>query len=314
MLSFEINLFFTTIFVAKNKRPDVIIASSLSLFTLKTACILKKRFGCKLIVEVRDIWPESPIQAGRLSEDNILVKVLRSIEFGGYRKADGIFSPIPKFDNYVKKKLPDLKFRFCHIPQGFDESLFNSSREFEKPTGRFNICYSGSISDGDKIDVILDGVVNTNDPNIVINVIGSGPLKDYFIDKYKEYKNIVFLEPIPKKDMMQLLKNYDLLVMAWRDMQIYEYGISPNKMVDYLLAGKPIINAFNGYRDFLEEVGCGKYVDVNDPQAMADAILEYSHKDKNELMKIGEKGRQYALDNMNFNALSVKLLHFISEA
>lgn len=313
MISFEIFLFFKTFFVAKSRRPDVIIASSLSLFTFNTARVLKRRFKCKLITEVRDIWPESPIQAGRLSENNLFVRILRSIEFKGYKNSDGIISPIPKFNEYVKKKLPQLQFRFCHIPQGFDESLFDGLGEFTKPKGKFNLCYSGSIAPGDRLDVVLDGVIGTNCPDIELTVIGSGPLKEFFIEKYHDYNNIVFLDPIPKNEMLQFLKNFDVLVMAWRDLQIYEYGISPNKMIDYLLSGKPIINAFNGYHDFLEEVGCGKYVDSNDTQEMANTIIDFYKMSREKLIEMGEKGRNYALENLNYNKLAAKLLDFIGE-
>ncbi len=168
MLSFEFFLFFSTFFVKKSKRPDVIIASSLSLFTFNTACILKKRFKCKLIVEIRDIWPESPVQAGRLKESNPLVRVLRRIEYRGYRNADGIISPIPKFDNYIIKKYPELSFRFCYISQGFDESLYFGTRVFDKPQGRFNVCYTGLIGAANKVDVILDAMSMINDKGIYL--------------------------------------------------------------------------------------------------------------------------------------------------
>lgn len=313
MLSFEFFLLLSTLFVKKNKRPDTIIASSLSLFTLYTACILKKKFGCKLIVEVRDIWPESPVQAGRLKESNPLVKILRRIEFKAYSNADGIISPIPKFDNYIKKKYPSIVFRFCYISQGFDETLYFGTREFDKPQGRFNICYTGLIGAANKVDVILDAMIMIKDKGIYLYLLGDGPLKKKFQEKYKDYPNIVFIDPIPKKEMIQFLKNFDLCVMAWRDMSIYEYGISPNKMIDYLVAGKPILNAYNGYRDILEEVNCGRYVDANEPESLADAMVWFSQLDKDELKQMGENGYHYVTEKMNFSYLGKKLLQFINE-
>lgn len=313
MLSFEFFLFLSTFFVKKSKRPDVIIASSLSLFTLNTACILKKRFGCKLIVEIRDIWPESPVQAGRLKESNPLVRILRRIEYRGYKNADGIISPIPKFDNYIIKKYPDLNFRFCYISQGYDETLYSGTRVFDKPQGRFNVCYTGLIGAANKVDVILDAMTLIKDKSIYLYLLGSGPLKDAFREKYKEHSNIVFLDPIPKKEMIQFLRNYDLCVMAWRDMAIYDYGISPNKMIDYLVAGKPILNAYNGYRDILEEVNCGRYTSANNPEMLAKEIVAFSNMDKETLEQMGNNGRQYVSEKMNFSYLGKKLLQFIDE-
>lgn len=313
MLSFEFFLLLSTFFVKKCNRPDTIIASSLSLFTLRTACILKRRFGCKLIVEVRDIWPESPVQAGRLKESNPLVKILRRIERRAYTEANGIVSPIPKFDNYIREKYPEISFRFCYISQGFDETLYMGTATFEKPQGRFNVCYSGLIGAANKVDVILEAMTMIDDKTIYLYLLGDGPLKETYKEQYGNYPNIVFLDPIPKKEMQAFLKNYDLFVMAWRDMQIYNYGISPNKMIDYLVAGKPILNAYNGYRDILEENNCGKHVDANNPCKLAEAITDFAKLDKAELAQMGENGKRYAMEKMNFSYLSQKLLSFIEE-
>lgn len=313
MLSFEFFLRLSTFFVKKSNRPDTIIASSLSLFTLRTACLLKKKFGCQLIVEIRDIWPESPVEAGRLKESNPLVKVLRRIEAEAYRSADGIISPIPRFDNYIKKRYPSINFKFCYISQGFDETLYSGTREFEKPIGRFNICYTGLIGAANRVDVILDAMSLIEDKSIYLYVLGDGPLKGTFKDKYKGHSNIIFLDPIPKKEMIQFLKNYDLCVMSWRDMPIYEYGISPNKMIDYLVAGKPILNAFNGYRDILEENNCGKYVEVNCPKQLSAEMVAFSNMDKDQLVEMGNNGQRYAREKMNFSYLAKKLLNFIEE-
>lgn len=313
MLSFEFFLRLSTLFVKKSERPDTIIASSLSLFTLRTACILQKKFGCKLIVEVRDIWPESPVQAGRLIESNPLVKVLRRIEAEAYSKADGIISPIPRFDKYINKRFPEIKFKFCYISQGYDETLYSGTRELEKPVGRFNICYTGLIGAANRVDVILEAMSRIEDKGIYLYLLGDGPLKETFKVRYKDYPNIVFLDPIPKKEMIQFLKNYDLAVMAWRDMPIYEYGISPNKMIDYLVAGKPILNAYNGYRDILEDNNCGQFVDANDPEMLAEAMVAFSKMDKEQLELMGKNGQRYVKEKMNFSYLAKKLLAFIEE-
>ena len=313
MLSFEFFLLLSTFFVKKRNRPDTIIASSLSLFTLRTACILKRRFGCKLIVEVRDIWPESPVQAGRLKESNPFVKILRKIERKAYTKANGIISPIPKFDNYIREKYPEISFKFCYISQGFDDTLFSGTSDFEKPQGRFNICYTGMISAAAKLEVVFDAMSLIEDKDIFLYIMGGGPMKETFKAKYEDCPNIVFLDPIPKKEMIRFLQNYDLCIMSWRDMPLYEYGISPNKMVDYLVAGKPILNAFNGYRDILEEYHCGKYVDANDSRELAEAIITFSKLDKDKLQQMGDNGKRYAMEQMNFSYLACKLLDFISK-
>ena len=191
--------------------------------------------------------------------------------------------------------------------------MYSGTRVFDKPQGRFNVCYTGLIGAANKVDVILDAMTMIKDKSIYLYLLGSGPLKDAFREKYKEHSNIVFLDPIPKKEMIQFLRNYDLCVMAWRDMAIYDYGISPNKMIDYLVAGKPILNAYNGYRDILEEVNCGRYTSTNNPEMLAEEIVAFSNMDKETLEQMGNNGRQYVSERMNFSYLGKKLLQFIDE-
>ena len=241
------------------------------------------------------------------------MKVLRRIEAEAYSKADGIISPIPRFDKYINKRFPEIKFKFCYISQGFDETLYSGTREFEKPVGRFNICYTGLIGAANKVDVILEAMSKIEDKSIYLYLLGNGPLKETYKEQYKDCQNIVFLDPIPKKEMIQFLNNFDLFVMAWRDMQIYEYGISPNKMIDYLVAGKPIINAYNGYRDILEENNCGMFVEANNPEMLAEAMIHFSKMDRDQLEKMGNNGQRYVREKMNFSYLAKKLLAFIEE-
>ncbi len=312
MLNFELFLLISTFFTKKSERPDVIIASSLSLFSFCSGVILSKKFNCKLIIEVRDIWPESPILAGKLKEKSALVKILRRIELLGYRKSNGIVATMPKFDLYMQRKYPSISFNFCHLSQGYDKQVqITESIEYKLPEG-FNVCYAGNFDFADKIELMVDSAILLHEnKNIHFYFIGNGPMKDVMKFKTNKFKTITFLDSIPKAKVISFLSKFNLLIMAMRDLQLYDYGISPNKMVDYLLSGKPLLVAYNGYKDILNEVNCGKYIETDNPQLLADTILEFSKMDKNELIAMGKRGKKYAESNMDFEMLSTKLLEFI---
>ena len=95
-------------------RPDIVIVSSLSLLSFFTVGVLKKIFKYKMVVEVRDIWPDTIIEMKKVSEQNIAIKFLRWIENYGYQKADLFFSPIPLLDVYLRTKLKK-PFKFICI-------------------------------------------------------------------------------------------------------------------------------------------------------------------------------------------------------
>lgn len=313
MVNFEFLLLLTTIFTKKKNRPDVIIVSSLSLLTFFSGVILKKLFKCKLVLEVRDIHPESFVLAGKLKEKSLGVKLLRKIETFGYKNANGIVATMPKFNLYMERKHPNIRFNFCHISQGFNQEQLKESIDIALPNS-FNVCYAGGMDSANKMELMVDtALLLSKNININFYFIGDGPLKEKMQKKTKNIPSIFFLESIPKERIISLLSQFDLQIMAWRDLEIYDYGISPNKMVDYLLSAKPILVAYNGYRDILEEVDCGKYIDTDNPHLFAKTIFEFSKMKKSELMAMGKRGREYAFNNMSFNTLSAKLLQFINE-
>lgn len=314
MISYEFFLLLSTLFKRKKNAPDVVIASSLSLFTILSGVILQKRYRSKLIVEIRDIHPESFILAGKLKDGTLGVKFLRWIERVGYSNANGIISTMPKFDMYMKKRYPNISFNYAHISQGYlEEFQIGEKYEFDLPKG-FNVCYAGGMQVANKMELMVETAINLGEnKNINFCFIGEGPQKAEMIEKTKDFDTITFLDAIPKSKLNDFLSKFDLLIMAWRDSAIYEYGISPNKMVDYLLSERPILVAYNGYKDILNEVDCGKYIETDNPQLFADTIVEFSKMDKSELDAMGNRGRKYAEENMNFDKLAEKLLQFIDK-
>lgn len=202
-LLFEMNFWLFGLSVKKNQRPDVIIASSLSLLTFFTSAILKKRFKCKMILEVRDIWPETLIASGKFSDRNIFIRILKWVELYGYRRADGFVSTLPRFDYYLQTKT-DSDFRFEYLPQGFDSEnnnlSFRDDYKDEFLPGYFNICYAGMLGEVNCIDEIVSCARLLKEEKIRFIIAGNGPLKKKVQDECSDLENIVFLDFVPKTD------------------------------------------------------------------------------------------------------------------
>ena len=88
------------------------------------------------------------------------------------------------------------------------------------------------------------------------------------------------------------------------DLDIYRYGTALNKWVEYMLAGKPIIGAFNGYRTLINESGCGVFVDCDDYEAVAQEALKYSRMQPEVLEEIGKRGKKWIIENRTFDKVA----------
>lgn len=311
---FEWNLFALLLLPNKLKRPDYIIVSSLSLLTFVTGIWLKRKYKTKLILEVRDIWPATIVESGKFAENNVFVKVLKKIELLGYNNADAFISPLPKFDSYLKTQI-SKPFCFKCITQGYDEDFVNlvETNLYKEyfSSKNFNVCYCGSIGHLDRVEVIFYVAEKLkNYSNIKFLIMGDGPLKQQFVDSNTNV-NVLFLDPVPKKDVIPVLSKADVLINVWNDLKIYQYGVSPNKWIDYLLSGVPCVVAYNGYRSMLNEAGSVFFVDTNNRDLIASKILELSKMDKFFLKEMGERGKVYAEKHLNYTELADELLKFV---
>ena len=312
---FELDLFILLVFPNKMKKPDYIIVSSLSLLTLITGIILKKKYKTKLILEIRDIWPATIVESGKFAESNFFVKGLKKIELLGYESADAFFSPLPKFDAYLKTQM-SKPFHFKCITQGYDEDLVTLTQTnlYEEyfSNKNFNVCYCGSIGSLDHIEVILDVAEQLkNSSNIKFLIMGDGPRKKQLVASNTN-RNVIFLDPVLRKEVIPVLSKADVLINIWEDLKIYQYGVSPNKWIDYMLSGIPCVVAYNGYKSMLNEAECGFFVDTNDREGLVNKILELSKMDKFILKQIGERGRVYAEKYLKYEYLANDLLNYIS--
>jgi glycosyltransferase involved in cell wall biosynthesis len=317
---FELNFWLYFITTKKDEYPDVIIASSLSILTFFTSALIKKRLNCTLILEARDIWPDSLIEMSEISEKNFLIKILRFIELYGYKNADGFVSTLPHFDRYLTTK-NIFNFKFKYIPQGFDvnyssQGIIDKYNEYF-PANKFNVCYSGSIGRFNNVRKILEIAKLLAGKDICFIIIGRGPLKNKLIEQSKNLQNIVFLEFIPKKSIVSVISKADLLIFPSKNYPIFRYGVSPNKWIDYMLAGRPILDThvpnISDYVCMIKDADCAFLQNSDSPEVLASTILKISKLPSEILNNMGLRGREYVLKNLNYDILGSRFVDFINE-
>lgn len=299
-------------------KPEVVIVSSLSILTFLTGIFLKRWLKIPLVIEVRDIYPLTLVEVGNYSPSHPAVKLLAKVEKMGYQNADLILSTLPNVPEHIRTVI-DKPFKFKWVPMGVEPGYFNKHEHFEHSSFRkeneFWVCYAGTIGVANALDTLFEAAsrLETTHPGIRFAVIGDGPLKASYLQRYGTLKNLVFFPAVAKKDLQSYLVQMDLLVNTWLNKPIYRFGISPNKWIDYMFASRPILVAFSGYRCILEEAGCGRFVDAENLDALITGILDFFAMDKSELDAMGARGKRYLLDNLDYRILSNDLYNSLAE-
>lgn len=312
-LHFEWNLFF---FPKKQlPKPDTVIVSSLSLLTIFNGLVLKKKYKCKLLFEVRDIWPLTIVEEGEhFSYNNPLVKILGLIEKLAYKKADHIIGTMPNLGEHVKNILGYDKPTTC-IPMGVEPQNFSNptplSEEYIntylKKDG-FKIFYSGTIGISNALEIFFEAARHFNDnPNIHFILLGNGSLKEEYQKKFGHLRSITFAPRVNRDQVQEVLSHADVLYFSTFPSKVWQYGQSLTKITDYMLAGKPILASYSGYPSMINEAGCGEFIPAGDLQALIEAIESYANKSSNDLKDMGLRGLSWILENRKFSNLANKI-------
>jgi glycosyltransferase involved in cell wall biosynthesis len=292
-------------------KPDVIIVSSLSLLSVISGLIYKTRFSCKLVFEVRDIWPLILTENGGFSRFNPFVRILSLVEWLGYKYSDHIVATMPNLTGHVSSILGYNREVTC-IPMGVPKELLEAEipdfpKQIEKlfPNVDFVVTHAGSVGIDNALDTLLESArLLKGEPGIAFFIIGKGDL----INKYKEIcsdlSNIVFADSVPSRQLQPILRRSSVLYFATHPTIVLDYGQSLNKLVDYMFAGRPVIGSYSGFPSMVNEADCGEFVPAGDAKNLAQTILRWSKLSSEELSAIGERGRRWIVDNRNYERLA----------
>lgn len=147
-------------------------------------------------------------------------------------------------------------------------------------------------------------------------LVGQGNEKEKLIKLKEEedLENVFFLDPVGRNAIVQLLKRFDVCYIGWNRCAIYKYGISPNKLLDYMMTGKSAIHSVTASNNPVGDAGCGISVSAEDSREVAKAILEMLGASAEERELMGKKGRDYVLMNHSYKGLARRFLEILYEA
>jgi glycosyltransferase involved in cell wall biosynthesis len=289
----------------KYPRPDIVIASSMSLWTSLYAIYIKRKFRIPFVLEIRDIWPLTPIEIGGFSESNLFIKGFKTLEAYAYRKADAIISLMPDFQKHLFNIIANPKPVYW-IPNAIEKTLLNRtflerSSIKEKP---FIVAYAGALGYANAMESFILAATRLNNYNIEFLIIGNGPEKSKLQILAANYPKIRFIEKMTKDKVLNLLSTVDVGYIGWRDLKIYDYGESANKYNDYMLAKLPIISSSNIINDPVTMASCGLQVPADDVEHISEAILRLYKMPYEDRLLLGENGYQYLIQNNTYDHIS----------
>lgn len=312
MLIFSLKLFLFNPFSLK--KPDVIIISSLSLFPILNAYLWSKLLKTKLIFEVRDIWPLTLIELGNVSKYNPLVLLLAWLEKLGYKKADYVVSLLPKAKEHMIAKGLDEK-KFIYIPNGINLQELKNPEPLEPhiisqiPQNKFIVGYAGTLGIANALEYFLEAaLLLENQTDIHFVLVGNGSEKESLVNytKTKQLYNVTFIDAIAKKQIQSMLQYFDICYIGWHHYPLYRFGISANKLYDYMYAQKPILHSVDAGNDPIAEAECGISVAPENIQEIVNAILEFYQMNDDERATLGKKAKEYVVKHHSYEILALK--------
>lgn len=312
-VDFEIKLFFLN--VSKFPRPDIILVSSLSLLSILNGYYFKKKFRCKLVFEIRDIWPLTMTEEGGFSKWHPLVCVLGLVEKFGYAKSDLIVGTMPRLDEHVRQVMGTNKPFFCS-PLGFEKAEPLPIKEGRKsnlqtffPKGKIIVGYCGSMGISNALENFIQCIKNlSSHSGIHFVLVGEGGLKKKYMKDLDHEKNVTFVSRISSSEVPHFLEHCDILYLSTHDSKVWKFGQSMNKMVEYMLSAKPIIASYSGFPSMLNEANSGEFVLPGSSNRLKNVLLKYASLDEKERVAIGRRGYDWIIVNRSYAKLSKEYL------
>jgi glycosyltransferase involved in cell wall biosynthesis len=301
----------------RSLRPDIVIASSTHALDVFGAKLLAGRCG-KLIFEVHDLWPLTPVELDGLSPRHPFTRLLQFGENWAYRKADRVISMLPHAKSYMVEHgmRPE---KYLHIPSGVDPDVWAEPDLSALPEEHervltllrrrvpFLVGYTGGFALSNDLESFL-AAVELTDIDIHAVLIGDGECKAGLVKQYRSSSRISFLPPVTHSAIPAVLKYFDACFVGYRRSSLYRFGVNPNKVFDYMMAERAIICAVEAPEDPVTLSGGGITVSPEDPDAIRRALEELAKEGPAAREARGRAGRVYVEKRHNYRVLAAEFL------
>ncbi|MDO6563993.1 glycosyltransferase family 4 protein [Amphritea sp. 1_MG-2023] len=307
-------------------KPRHIIVSSAHPFHILAGWLYAKRYKASLSFEIRDIWPLSIIELLGISRFHPLCVLIKIFEKFAFIVSDRIISVLPNAWPYLERngvKPND----FFYLPNGtleVDDSESYALKEeddlvlkaMEKIIDSYPkvIFYGGGHGVPNNLELLIEAMRYVPSKYALV-LVGDGQLKPKLKALAQSYKlrNVFFLDKVSKSAIMLLIRMSEICIISAHKTPLYQYGVSMNKLFDYMLESKPVLFAIDSPNSVIEKSKCGIVLASENAIDVAEGIKDMLELPDENLLNMGERGRDFVLKNHLFSVLARKLLNELNK-
>lgn len=298
-----------------NNNVDIIIVTSPPLFVGITAYVLSKIKRVPFVFEVRDLWPESAIDTGVLT-NKCIIKFAYWFESFLYKQAMLVNVLTPAFKQKLIENKNVLEKKVLFIPNAADFSIADSLHNFNAEDykkqlcfdNKFVITYVGAHGVANHLIQIIDTAEKLQDTNVIFQLIGAGMQKDMLKSEVKKrnLKNVVFVDPVPKSEVFKYILSSDVGTSVLKKVDTFK-TIYSNKTFDYMSCKKPILLLIDGVsRELIEESQSGWYAEPENIDEIVSVIRKIITDES--ILEKGLNGYNFAKKHFDRDVLANKYL------
>ena len=320
VLSFLSQLWTQAPEMAATLRPDVVISSSTYPMDTWVARRIAQLAGARLVHEVHDLWPLSPVELSGMSPWHPFALICQAAEDAAYRHSDAVVSMLPKVHAHMASRGLNLK-KLSIVPNGISPEEWLAPPEPLRPdvaqaldaarrAGAVIVGYAGSMGLPNALDVLLDAARLLADQPLRFVLVGDGHERERLAARIADegLAHVAMLPPIPKAQVPAFLAAIDIAYLGWQRQPLYRFGIAPNKLMDYMMAARPVLHSVEAGNDPVAEAGCGLTVAPEAAEEVARGLRQLAALSPSERRQFGERGRAHVLKHHAYPVLARQFL------
>ncbi len=301
-------------------RPDAVIASSTYPMDIWVARRIARRAGATLVFEVHDLWPLSPIELSGMSPWHPFALLCGWAERTAYRDADVVISMLPKVQDHMASRGLDLR-KLVIVPNGIAPEDWTGEPaplradvaeclHAARAAGAIIVGYAGSMGEPNALDTLLDAAMRLREEPVRIVMVGDGHERARLAQRIvgEKLSHVSLLPPIPKAQIPVFLTAIDIAYIGWQKLPIYRFGIAPNKLMDYMMAGCAVLHAVEAGNDPVTEAGCGFTVAPDSAAAVVEGVRGLAAMAPAERRAMGERGPAFVLAHHAYPVLAQRFI------
>jgi glycosyltransferase involved in cell wall biosynthesis len=301
-----LSFMFTSVWAGLRSGPvDLVMGTSPPIFQGVSAWLVATLRRRPFLLEIRDLWPEFAIALGVL-KNPFLIKLSLWLERFLYSRAKHLMVNSPAYRDYlIGKGIPEAKITL--IPNGVDHRTFDPEASGERIrkslglNGHFIVTYAGALGLANDIPTILRAAQRLRaQSNIHFLVVGEGKERAHLQEMAQRLKlpNVTFTGVYPKSEIAEVLAASDACIACLKDIPMFRTTY-PNKVFDYMAAGRPTILAIDGViRKVIEAARGGLFVAPGNDTALAEAVHDLS-LDRQKARAVGTAARAYVVEHFD---------------